>query len=77
MGTNKKKTKGGNEIGFKQNVKNREEALGMLDTLTKKREAEGYIWVVRGTTFKQIHPSKAKAHLEDGWRKSKTGGEAK
>ncbi len=66
----KRKKPKGNEIGFKQNKKNREQALGMLDVLTKKREAEGYVWVRRGTTVKQIHPDKIKAHLEDGWKVS-------
>ncbi len=73
MGT-RKKPKSGNEVGFKQNVKNREEALGMLDILTKKREGEGYVWIIRGTTSKQVHPSKLKEHLDDGWKKSKKSG---
>lgn len=62
----------GNEIGFKQNKKNREQALVMLDEITAKREEEGYFWVKRGTTTKQIHPEKLKAHLEDGWKKTKS-----
>lgn len=67
----KKKKTIGNEVGNKLNKKNREQALVMLDILTKKREEDGYVWVKRSTTSKQIHPSKLKQHLEDGWKKSK------
>lgn len=64
----------GNEIGYKDDKKNREQALASLDVITAKREKEGYVWVKRGQTTKQIHPDKLKAHLEDGWKKvSKNG----
>ena len=66
----KRKKAKGNEVGFKQNKKNREEALLTLDVITARRETEGYVWVRRGTTVKQIHPDKLKAHLEDGWKVS-------
>ena len=59
-----------NSVGFAENRENREDALLLLDKIIKRREKEGYVWVVKGTTKKQIHPDKLKAHLEDGWKKS-------
>lgn len=59
-----------NKIGNSENQENRFKALEMLDRLTGERKKNGWVWVKRGTTQKQIHPDKLKAHLDDGWKKT-------
>lgn len=73
MGKSVKPTKSvqSNKIGNTQNRENREEALQLLDKQTKKREIEGYVWVKKGQTCKQIHPDKLQSHLQDNWRLTK------
>lgn len=56
-----------NSIGSTENKENRSEALKMLDVITEKRAKEGFIWVVKGKTSKQIHPDKLERHLADFW----------
>lgn len=53
---------------MKNSIKKQQEAIKMLELLTQKREQDGYVWIKRGTTTKQIHPDKIKQHLEDGWK---------
>lgn len=67
--TKREKLKG-NSVGFTENRENRETAMLMLDRITKQREKEGYVWVMKGKTKKQIHPDKVNAHLLDGWKKT-------
>lgn len=65
------KVKKSNSIGNTENNENRNEALKLLDVLTNKREKDGWIWVVKGNTSKQIHPDKLQDHLNDFWKVSK------
>lgn len=57
-----------NSIGITENKENRDQAMQMLDTITARREQQGYIWVIKGNTSKQIHPDKLKDHLADSWK---------
>lgn len=71
MKKKKESEKKSNSIGVKENNENRELALKTLDLLTKKREKDGFVWVIKGKTSKQIHPDKLQDHIADNWKLSK------
>ena len=57
----------GSEIGFKLNQKSREAALNSFDTVTEQREKQGWLWVKKGNSKKQIKPENLNFNLGQGW----------
>jgi len=65
-----------NGIGSHGNRNNRDRAIkasedykDILERQIRERAADGWVWVKKGQTQKQIHPDKLDAHIQDGWRK--------
>ena len=62
-----------NSIGIEdQRLKFREAALKALaigKILEKKKQKQGYMWMLKGKTAIHIHPDKLVLYLQDNWRK--------
>lgn len=59
----------GGKTGLRQlNEENRKKALSSQDTVTAQRKAEGWAWMQKGKTTKQVAPANIEKNINDGFK---------
>lgn len=58
----------GSEVGFKLNEQSRKAALESIDSVTEKRETDGWVWMQKDRATKQVKPENIQKNIDDGWK---------
>jgi len=64
-----------NSIGNVENLKNKIQAIDALPTakqMEQNRSLQGWVYMTKEKTSKQVHPSKIESLINEGWKQSKT-----
>lgn len=62
-----------NKVGNKINEQNRKAAMQVMPKAVEvesMRNQNGYIWIKKGKTRKQVNPQRLNSYINDGWVKT-------